>query len=549
MTVKATASARNVSGSISARNVAGALSLVPDTPYAHPTGSGTDSVATPASSGGGFCLYGQGSAALGAPMSSGEGWSDQLAMLRSVIADASLPGIYSATGVRLNGGGGVGALDDDRCSTTTGRAAFPGVSGQSFNFGNYLGLNGVAKATVIAWFTPYKVTAFGALFARFTAVTANQQLFFGINSSGQPHVEISTGAAVATANGSTVLAPGTTYKLAMVFDGSQATNATRLKLTLGSRQADGSYSADTAETPTYTGTVPAAMVTAATANATSGDTANTGNAFLGCIDEVRVWAGTALSSAQIAAETLTANAVAPPLRWQFNGDATNIGTTAGFNGTAASGIAYSSDDLRWGPTWIFSATACPTLATNAAGFKVLRFDGVNDSSVDNPGLHAVFKSAGAGFLSVAAATTAAATVGGALINISVSTATNTRARLSRDVVAGQVTAGALHADGDATVTISGGVSDATLRGDLGVFDWAGGTVALYQAGVAKGSANLAASGNTDNTASKFAVIGSDGAGGIPFHGDLSALVIGSIVPSAAQIAAIHLYNQSKGAAA
>ncbi|MDB4906354.1 MAG: Concanavalin A-like lectin/glucanase superfamily [Gemmatimonadetes bacterium] len=308
-------------------------------------------------------------------MMGGRGVLDPLRRLRSALADGNIAGVYwTRNGPRL-AGGVVSVWDDARCSTTQGRYSFPGTSTDGIDLGNYADINGATQVTIMAWVTPTSLPSNQTVFARLnTDALANRQLQLYLSNTGVPRLAVGDGAANNIAVGTTALVLGTSYKLTAVFDGTLAA-ANRAKLYLSTRQADGSWSADAAEGMTFVGTIPAALISPAALSAMIGIRAGAGDAFVGFMTEVRVWNGTALSPAQVQAESLTANPVAASLRYTLDGNANNTGATAGFNGTATTGVVQCSDDLRWGPPLASSGTSRGLWDANA---KTITFDTVDD---------------------------------------------------------------------------------------------------------------------------------------------------------------------------
>src|SRR5678815_1299070 len=67
------------------------------------------------------------------------------------------------------------------------------------------------------------------------------------------------------------------------------------------------------------------------------------------MDEVRLWAGTALNTTQLDAEDLSTAPASPNFRYTFATDASNIGSTSGNNGTPTNGVFLCGDNLAYGP--------------------------------------------------------------------------------------------------------------------------------------------------------------------------------------------------------
>jgi len=221
---------------------------------------------------------------------------------------------------------------------------FPGSTSEKITLGDLTALNNATKLTVTVWFTVTLTGAFQALFARYNDTVGGDnrdQFYLGLNTANKPIVILRNGATnqQVTCAGSTTLVAGTRYKLTVVFDGAQSSNANRVKMYLSVRSGGG-YSADAAETLSFSNTVPSALSAASTGvNAIVGGTVGAYNAFGGNVNDVRVWLATALSQAQVQAEALDANVVTPDLWYPFtNATATNEGSLAGFDGSVTAGI-------------------------------------------------------------------------------------------------------------------------------------------------------------------------------------------------------------------
>jgi len=224
--------------------------------------------------------------------------------------------------------------------------------------------------------------------------------------------------------------------------------------------------------------------------------------------------------------------------------------------TSGSGTASAWADARgagFGSAWTFTGTAQPQYVQNAQGIWVLRSDGVNDTSNHNAGLASALQNVGAGFVFVVAATNTRAT-NGTLVQFSNATsATGTRLLALRDNSAGTIGGFATRLDTDTSIHVNGGTSDAVLRDDLVVADWTGNKLHVYQAGVEVAGSPAtpfsSGAGSTSNTASQSVRLFSVG-GTTQFAAvDIAAVVVGLVVPNAAQLAALHTFAIAMGAAA
>jgi hypothetical protein len=533
---------------ISVQPTTARISLEPPNAISRPRGSGTGHATVGRVSGSGSQLFsgsGSGQARIGSAAGFGT---------RGLLSDITwATGVYTTDGVRLSGAGAVAVLDDARCSTSVGRYAIPQTTGAGISLGAVTALDGAVNVTATLWLE-WRGAATGYAFGRLDVNSwLTNQLTIAVHGDGGVVIQISDGSGNANVreavSAAGTMAPGVPTKATMVFDGTQPGNAARLVLYVSTySRALRLWSVDVALPLSFTGTIPAALITNPTLGTYIGNHNHGNGPCPGFYDDVRVWVGRSLTLAQVQAETLAVNVIQPSL-WYNGADYTNHGSLAGFNGAPATTVALCSDDLRWGAPWQFAGTAAPTLTVNTAGAPVLRFDGVDDTSLHNAGLASLFQYVAGGFIAVAAATRAPATANGNLLNFSTGASTATRARMGRDFTAGRTTVFARRQDADSSLPTLGGTSDVALRDDLAVFDWANGTVATYQGGVHQTSSALASSGLTDNTPSAFVALGTDGNGAGPFHGDIAAVVVGNIVPTAAQIYALHAGMVTRGAAA
>lgn len=171
---------------------------------------------------------------------------------------------------------------------------------------------------------------------------------------------------------------GRGFKLAVVFDGAGATNADRLKVYLAwYNRLTASWGPDVQVPLVFAGVIPAVLDPNGVMSI--GGAQNTGK-HLGLIDEVRAWAGTALSAGQVAGETIDTSAVLPTLRYPFAlGALANIGSGgAGYNlvddhPTRRIGVPV---DYRYPTMRAASGTSAPTY--NAGPPASSTFDDVDD---------------------------------------------------------------------------------------------------------------------------------------------------------------------------
>jgi hypothetical protein len=162
---------------------------------------------------------------------------------------------------------------------------------------------------------------------------------------------------------------GAPFKVTWVYDGAGATNADRLKCYIASYdRATDTFGADVAQVVAFTGAIPASI-------AASTGTPGIGNGFWGAIDEIRLWAGTALSFAQVQAHTLAAVPTNPNIRYEFKGVGTNTGATAGNHCAPGADAVFTSGVYRYGALRTLNSVAYDS----AVG--ALTFNGVDDNAV------------------------------------------------------------------------------------------------------------------------------------------------------------------------
>lgn len=226
---------------------------------------------------------------------------------------------------------------------------------------------------------------------------------------------------------------------------------------------------------------------------------------------------------------------------------------AGIGVTSGSGVASAFADARgvgFGAAWTFTSTAQPVYTKTAAGVWVLRLDGVNDGSDHNAGLASVFQNTGSGFAFVVASTVG--TPAAAVVPLFVSGGNSTTAGrlvLQRNSSGATVDGFLRPTDGGSSKAIDGGVSDAVLRDDLFVLDLPNGATRLYQGGAltVQNAAAFTAGTLISNTPSLSVKLGKSNSANF-FPGDIAAVVLGTVVPNATQIAALHAFGVAAGAA-
>jgi len=245
------------------------------------------------------------------------------------------------------------AVSDRRTVTATGMAVGDGTYDDGVNIGNYTGLNGTAKCTIMGWVSTFNT---GEIFKRWVeGDPALQQINLGSGLlNGERRLQLRMGAAGGTERritGSTPIKPGYFYKVCATFDGTlAASDRVKLYVSAYDFRTRRWTEPNAAETLTFGGTAaatPAALPSIASLNALM-----VAHQFFGFLDEVRVWKDRALTLGEVRAERLGSNAMPANLRYSFEGNANNSGSDSGFNGSYPSRVVFCSDDLSHGPPLI-----------------------------------------------------------------------------------------------------------------------------------------------------------------------------------------------------
>lgn len=218
---------------------------------------------------------------------------------------------------------------------------FPLVNNERIALGSVVGFDAATKVTTLVFLRADNNFAAQTIFSRWndTALPGDvsDQWLHAISGGFFTWGTWGAGAR-AFGQSPTALTAGQRIKSAFVFDGTLAGNANRLKHFLSTYLGGHLFSASTQEVLVFSGAaVPAALPTAAAINAMIGNTVAGTNSPCGSIvTQVRVWLGTALTQAQLDAETELSSVVAPSLWYKLDGNAVNSGSLAGFNGVISS---------------------------------------------------------------------------------------------------------------------------------------------------------------------------------------------------------------------
>src|SRR5688572_14351300 len=215
------------------------------------------------------------------------------------------------------------AVSDRRTVTATGMAVGDGTYDDGVNIGNYTGLNGTTKCTIMGWVSTFNT---GEIFKRWVeGDPALQQINLGSGLlNGERRLQLRMGAAGGTERritGSTPIKPGYFYKVCATFDGTlAASDRVKLYVSAYDFRTRRWTEPNAAETLTFGGTAaatPAALPSIASLNALM-----VAHQFFGFLDEVRVWKDRALTLGEVRAERLGLNAVPANLRKPKNWCAT-----------------------------------------------------------------------------------------------------------------------------------------------------------------------------------------------------------------------------------
>ena len=291
---------------------------------------------------------------------SGSGAPTDIATLVTALGgDSIVRGFYDArTFVRTNGTSAI-LVEDARNTSFGGRYYFPGGSGDGIDCGRCTSFDGATKATWIVWGIRH--------------VQAGTYCSVSTNSATSPFIiyhpadflrvlfGASSGFGEFTMS-QAVVPLGSICKLMIVYDGTQAAGSRISAYFAVYDRATATWGSRTALTKT-TDSAPAALATTAAETIRLGAWGSGGtysNPFTGCLDEVRMWAGTALTTAQLDAETLSSNPVAADFRYTFASDASNSGGISGNNGTVAGDVTLCSGDLTYGSPLGSITTTRPT---------------------------------------------------------------------------------------------------------------------------------------------------------------------------------------------
>jgi len=218
--------------------------------------------------------------------------------------------------------------------------------------GNVTQLDGASKFTLESWVYFSSVGSWNTILAKSTSGTNRIAIQTG-GGDNSLYIMVGNGSNTYGQTATNTVAAGQWYHIAVVFDGTQSTNAARLTL----------YINGVAKTLTFTGTIPSSVSSTNTAAFLAGsETTTSTNTYLnGKIDEIRVW-NTALSQATIQTWMNKALGTCHPnysnlnLYWQLDNASSNTSAVASlstaYTGTINNGYYTAS-------TQASSASGCP----------------------------------------------------------------------------------------------------------------------------------------------------------------------------------------------
>ena len=291
--------------------------------------------------------------------------ADIATLVTALGGDTVVRGFYDARAFVRTTGTSVILVEDARNTSFGGRYYFPGASTDGIDCGRCTSFDGATKATWIIWGIRH------AQIGTYCSVSNNASTspFIIYHPSNILRVLFGASSGIAEFTMSQAVVPlGSICKLMVVYDGTQAVGSRVTAYFAVYDRATGTWGSRTSLTKT-SDTAPANMATTASETIRLGAWGSGGtytNPFIGCLDEVRMWVGTAMTTAQLDAETLTTNAVAADFRYTFATDASNSGSVVGNNGTIAGNVRLCSGDLTYGSPLGAVAASFPTYDGSAS---------------------------------------------------------------------------------------------------------------------------------------------------------------------------------------
>jgi hypothetical protein len=283
----------------------------------------------------------------------GYGWLRNRPGLTAVEADAGAAdagqvdadaGQVDADAGQVDADGGIldadgGSIDADGGAPDSGvysvaATSFDGINEFAQTAASATEFSGLNKFTVAIW-AKAKTWNQGAFLSRYSTVSSGRNWLFEANGSNGIRILIcSSGASCSTSwtSASSVLTNGAWHHIAFAYDGTQATNATKLRTWINGTEVTAGGS--------FAGTIPTALGTVTQPLWLGAYFASGNVAHYGLLDEAAIWTGSAATPTQIAdlyagghTFNLTTSLLGTPTHWYRlgEGDSTiflNSGSTA-----------------------------------------------------------------------------------------------------------------------------------------------------------------------------------------------------------------------------
>jgi hypothetical protein len=249
------------------------------------------------------------------------------------------------------------------------------LSTGSVSAGNIATLSGANKFTLEAWVKFNDSTPWGSIFYRNGGSTNRIVLSSGPNNS--LHVVVSNGQVNYANSPNNIFTANNWYHVAVVYDGTQSTDAGKLKLYVNGLQQSLFFSSG--NVPSTAGTTTAPMVIGAI------DQTGSGSYFNGTVDEVRIW-NTALSQSDIATwrnlplGSCHPNAANLQVYWQFNNSSNSSVATPSL-GTTNTGNIVNGTYVAGG--WATGQNNCPATTGKSVQFTAGYISGGNVTQLNN----------------------------------------------------------------------------------------------------------------------------------------------------------------------
>jgi hypothetical protein len=215
--------------------------------------------------------------------------------------------------------------------------------------GNVTSLSGTSKFTLEGWVKFNTLSAWNTIFYRYGSGT--NRIALSSNATNGLHVVVSNGSSNFANSPSNIITAGEWFHVAMVYDGTQATNDSKLKLYVNGVAQTLVHGGGTGVIPTTAGTTTAPLIVG-----TDG-----GNLFNGVMDEVRIW-NTALSATDLNTwKNKTLGSCHPnvgnlQVYWPLNNSSNPAVATPGLT-TTNTGTVTNGTYVTGG--WATNASACP----------------------------------------------------------------------------------------------------------------------------------------------------------------------------------------------